>query len=185
MGLLILAPFFLIVVILIKLDSPGPAFFRQTRVGRRKKLFRLYKFRTMAKDAENQGERLTRANDPRITKVGQFLRKYKIDELPQLINVLKGEMSMVGPRPELLEYVELFSKDYDLILGVKPGITDFASIEFRKESELIREKENVRSIYINEILPQKIELSKKYVNEQSFFLDFHLIFMTLFYLMKK
>jgi lipopolysaccharide/colanic/teichoic acid biosynthesis glycosyltransferase len=139
----------------------------------------------MIKNAEMEGIKLTSANDPRITKIGRLLRKYKIDELPQLINVLKGEMSFVGPRPEVAEYVELFKKDYASILKVKPGITDMASIKFRDESKLIKNEDNAENIYINEILPQKIELYKKYIKERSFLLDMHIILFTLFYLIKK
>jgi len=139
----------------------------------------------MAKDAGKKGIKLTSSHDSRITKIGRLLRKYKIDEIPQLINVLKGEMSFVGPRPEVPEYVELFRKDYDYILNAKPGITDFASIKFRDESKLIKNSENAEDIYIKEILPQKIELYKKYVKERSFLLDLYLILLTLFYIIKK
>jgi len=137
------------------------------------------------KDAKERGIKLTSANDPRITKIGKLLRKYKIDELPQLINVLKGEMSIVGPRPELPEFVELFKKDYDYILEVKPGMTDFASIKFRNESELMKNSKNTESIYVKEILPLKIQLNKMYIENRSFFLDFYIIFLTLFSLIRK
>jgi len=129
----------------------------------------------MIKEAEKTGERLTSNNDTRITKIGRLLRKYKIDEFPQLINVFKGEMSFVGPRPELPEYVEVFRNDYNYILKVKPGITDFASIKFRNESKLIKNGENAEYIYINKILPQKIKLYKKYVKNNSLKLDIYLI----------
>ena len=185
LGLLILSPLFFFVSILIKSDSAGPVFFKQLRVGFKGKRFLLYKFRTMEKNAENKGIKLTSSSDPRITKIGRFLRKHKIDEFPQLINVLKGEMSFVGPRPELPEYVELFKKDYNYILKVRPGITDFASIKFRNESNLMQNGRDAENIYINEIISKKIELYKKYVKERSFAFDLHLIFMTLFYLIKK
>lgn len=184
-ALIFLPPLCVVVSILIKFDSQGPVFFKQSRVGYKGRWFYLYKFRTMAKDAEKKGIKLSSINDPRITKIGRLLRKYKIDELPQLINVLKGEMSFVGPRPEVPEYVKLFRKDYDYILNAKPGITDFASIKFRDESKLIKNSENAEDIYIKEILPQKIELYKKYIKERSFSLDIYLIFLTLFYLFKK
>ncbi|MBA7689171.1 UDP-glucose:undecaprenyl-phosphate glucose-1-phosphate transferase [subsurface metagenome] len=184
-ALIFLPPIFVVISILIKFDSQGPVFFKQSRVGYKERRFYLYKFRTMAKDAEKKGIKLSSINDPRITKIGRLLRKYKIDELPQLINVLKGEMSFVGPRPEVPEYVELFRKDYEYILNAKPGITDFASIKFRDESKLIENNENAEDIYIKEILPQKIELNKKYIKERSFSLDIYLIFLTLFYLFKK
>jgi len=136
----------------------------------------------MIKEAEKTGKRLTSNNDTRITKIGRLLRKYKIDEFPQLINVFKGEMSFVGPRPELPEYVKLFRNDYNYILKVKPGITDFASIKFRDESKLIENSEEAENIYLNKILPQKIKLYKKYVREHSFLLDLYLISSTLLHI---
>jgi len=184
-ALIFLPPLFVIVSILIKFDSQGSVFFKQPRVGYKGRRFYIYKFRTMAKDAEKKEIKLTSSHDSRITKIGKILRKYKIDEVPQLINILKGEMSFVGPRPELPEYVELFRKDYEYILNAKPGITDFASIKFRDESKLIKNSENAEDIYTKEILPQKIELNKKYIKERSFSLDIYLIFLTLFYLFKK
>ena len=135
LGLILLFPLFLVVSILIKLSSQGPILFKQLRVGRNGEKFYLYKFRSMVKDAEQKGPKLTTEKDARVTKIGAYLRKYKLDELPQLLNVLKGEMSFVGPRPEVPEYVEMFNDDYVHILKVKPGITDFAAIKFRKESE--------------------------------------------------
>lgn len=180
LGLIILLPLLLVVSLWIKIDSRGPVLFKQKRVGYKGKYFFTYKFRTMVQDAEKEKVRLTGANDTRITKAGRSLRKYKIDELPQLVNVLKGEMSFVGPRPEVPEYVKLFADDYKVILSVKPGITDFASIKFRDESELMKEQDKREEIYVNEILPQKIELYKKYVNEHSFFMDLYIIFRTLF-----
>lgn len=184
-GLIILSPLFLIVAISIKLDSKGPIFFRQKRVGYKGKNFLLYKFRSMAKNTNERVENLTIKNDPRITKVGRLLRKYKIDEFPQLINILKNEMSFIGPRPELPKYVELFRKDYEYILKVKPGITDFASITFRDESELMKNGKNAENIYLNEILPQKIRLNKKYIKNRSSFLDLKLFFLTLIKLTKR
>ncbi len=139
----------------------------------------------MIKNAEEEGIKLTSSNDPRIIKIGKFLRKHKIDEFPQLINVFKGEMSFVGPRPELPEYVDLFKEDYNNILEVKPGLTDFASIKFRNESALIKNSKDAEKIYTNEILPQKIVLYKKYVKDRSFSLDLYLILLTLFHLIKK
>ena len=126
-GLILLSPLFLIIAILIKLDSPGSVFFRQKRVGLRFKPFSIFKFRTMVTDAEKRGAQVSSGDDPRITRVGRFLRKYKVDELPQLLNVVAGDMSLVGPRPEVPRYVEHFRKEYEEILQVKPGITDFAS----------------------------------------------------------
>jgi len=181
-GLIILSPLFFFISIVVKVDSQGPIFFKQVRIGYKWKKFYVYKFRTMIEDAEKVGERLTSNNDIRITKIGRLLRKYKIDEFPQLINVFKGEMSFVGPRPELPEYVEAFRNDYDYILKVKPGITDFASIKFRDESKLIENSKEAENIYINKILPQKIKLYKKYVIEHSFLLDLYLISSTLLHI---
>jgi lipopolysaccharide/colanic/teichoic acid biosynthesis glycosyltransferase len=184
-GLIILSPFFLIISSLIPIDSRGPILFKQSRVGYKGKLFNLLKFRTMVRDADNKPTRLTTKNDSRITRLGKILRKYKIDELPQLLNVLKGDMSIVGPRPELPEYVELFRDDYDEILKVKPGITDAASIKFRNESELLDDSENTEKTYVNQILPQKIELYQEYVKNRTLFSDLRLICLTIFHLTKK
>ena len=136
-GLLLLAPLFLLVALVIKLDSPGPVFFRQERMGKGFRPFFIYKFRTMVQDASRMGRAITSSTDPRITRVGRILRKTKVDEFPQLINVLRGEMSFVGPRPEVREYVELFRRDYEEIVKVAPGITDLASIQYRYEAEIL------------------------------------------------
>jgi len=178
-GLLLLTPFFLIISILIKLDSPGPILFRQLRVGERFTPFRIFKFRTMVIDAEKLGTQISTRNDPRITRVGRFLRKHKIDELPQLINVAIGEMSLVGPRPEVPRYVRAFKKDYEEILAVKPGITDFASLEYKDENELLDGLTNPEEKYLREILPAKIEHSRRYIREQSLATDIKLIFKTI------
>ncbi len=178
LGLIVLSPLFLVVAILIKLDDGGSVFFRQTRVGQYGKPFKIYKFRTMVENAEKLGAQVTKGDDPRITRVGRFLRKYKLDELPQLINVLKGEMSLVGPRPEVPKFVKLFEEDYKEILQVKPGITDYASLEFKDESELLKGAENPEEVYI-EILPKKIEYYKRYLKEISFTTDLKLIFKTI------
>lgn len=130
-------------------------------------------------EAEKKGSSITTANDPRITKIGKFLRKFKLDEFPQLINVLKGDISFVGPRPELEKFVDIFKNDYRDILRIKPGITDYASICYKDENELIKDKENPEKYYINEILPKKIELYKKYLNEMNIVLDIKLIIKTL------
>ena len=179
LGLIVLSPLFLVVAILIKLDDGGSVFFRQTRVGQYGKPFKIYKFRTMVENAEKLGAQVTKGDDPRITRVGRFLRKYKLDELPQLINVLKGEMSLVGPRPEVPKFVKLFEEDYKEILQVKPGITDYASLEFKDENELLKGAENPEEVYIREILPKKIEYYKRYLKEISFTTDLKLIFKTI------
>ena len=185
LGLILLSPLLLVVSIFIKIDSKGSIFFKQLRVGQGGKQFFTYKFRTMVQDAEKRGARLTSAKDSRITTAGKILRKYKIDELPQLINVLKGEMSFVGPRPELPEYVDLFREEYEIILRVKPGITDIASIKYLDESELMKDDDSAEKVYVNDILPQKIELYKRYVEKRSLSLDLYLIILTLFSLGKK
>lgn len=185
LGLILFSPLFIVIPILIKIDSRGPAIFKQLRVGQNGKLFYAYKFRSMIQNADKKGVRLTRADDLRITTVGKILRKYKIDELPQLINVLKGEMSFVGPRPELPEYVDLFREEYEIILRVKPGITDIASIKYLDESELMKDNDSAEQVYVNDILPQKIELYKRYVENRSLSLDLYLIILTLFSLGKK
>lgn len=179
LGLIVLSPLFLVIAILIKLDDGGSVFFRQTRVGQYGKLFKIYKFRTMVENAEKLGAQVTKGDDPRITRVGKFLRKYKLDELPQLINVLKGEMSLVGPRPEVPKFVKLFEEDYKEILQVKPGITDYASLEFKDENELLKGVENPEEVYIKEILPKKIKFYKKYLKEISFTTDLKLILKTI------
>jgi lipopolysaccharide/colanic/teichoic acid biosynthesis glycosyltransferase len=178
-GLLLVAPLFLVVAALIKLDSRGPVFFRQERVGRGFRPFRIYKFRTMVQDASQRGGPLTSANDPRVTRVGRFLRKSKIDELPQLINVLKGEMSLVGPRPEVREYVELFRDDYREILKVRPGITDLASLKYRDEESWLAQWPDPDRAYVRHLLPDKIRLAKEYIETASFASDLHIIVRTL------
>ena len=178
-GLILLAPFLVVVALLIKRDSPGPVFFRQTRIGQFGKGFWIYKFRTMCVDAEKQGVQVTTGDDPRLTRIGRTLRKYKIDELPQLFNVVLGEMSLVGPRPEVPRYIKAFKEDYEQILKVKPGITDYASLAFKDESEMLQTAENPEKKYIEEILPVKIEHYKKYLREQSLLTDIKLILLTL------
>lgn len=178
-GLVILSPLFLILAIAIARDSKGPVFFKQTRVGRNEVPFKIYKFRTMVEDAEARGMQLTVGDDSRITKVGTFLRKTKIDELPQLINVFKGEMSFVGPRPEVPKYVGLYTEDQRQVLMVRPGITDLASIEYRNESELLATADNPEKVYIEEVMPRKIELNKKYIENISLCGDIRIIFKTL------
>lgn len=178
-GIILLAPLFAVVAILIKRDSFGPVFFRQTRIGQFGKPFGIYKFRTMCVDAEKKGAQLTTGDDPRITGIGRFLRRYKIDELPQLLNVVSGEMSLVGPRPEVPRYVDVFKEDYEEILTAKPGITDYASLEFKDENEMLKAAEDSDRKYIDDILPVKIEYYKKYLREQSLFTDIKLIFLTL------
>ena len=179
LGILFLFPLVPVVALLIKLDSRGPVFFRQERVGRGFHPFLIYKFRTMVHDAPRKGGPITVGEDPRITRVGWYLRKTKIDEMPQLINVLKGEMSFVGPRPEVRQYVELFRKDYEEILKVQPGITDLASLKYRDEAEVLELSQDPEKEYVNRILPEKIQLAKEYLIQSSFLFDLSLILKTL------
>ena len=185
-GLILLSPIFVLVALWIKIDSSGSIFFRQDRVGFQGSLFRIHKFRTMVLDAEKKGKQITVGADSRITTVGSFLRKYKLDELPQLIDVFVGDMSLVGPRPEVPRYIDCYSDDekHD-VLSVKPGITDNASIEFRDENELLAGSKDPEAVYINEVLPKKIALYRKYVKERSFFGDVSIIFKTIFLIIKK
>ena len=185
-GLILLTPTFVLSALWIKIDSRGPIFFRQERVGFQGEGFRIHKFRTMVLDAEKKGKQITVGADSRITTVGGFLRKYKLDELPQLIDVLVGNMSLVGPRPEVPKYIDYYSDDekHD-VLSVKPGITDNASIEFRNENELLASSKDPEAAYINEVLPKKIALYRKYVRERSFFGDVVIIFKTIFLIISK
>ena len=178
-GLLVLSPFFLVIALLIKIDSVGPIFFRQVRLGRYLCPFRIHKFRTMVVNASDLGPSVTTDVDPRVTRVGKILRKYKLDELPQLIDVLLGDMSLVGPRPEVPKYVDTYSDaDKTMIFSVKPGITDKASIEFRNENELIANSSDVDSVYLEKILPIKLVYYRDYVETRSLWLDIKIILKT-------
>ena len=179
LGLIILSPFLLFVAIRIKMDSDGPVFFKQIRVGEKGREFKILKFRTMVVDAEKLGRQITVGNDSRITKIGAFLRKYKIDELPQLINVFKGDMSLVGPRPEVPRYVNMYTEEQRKVLDVKPGITDLASIRYRDENELLGQAENPDEFYINTIMPDKLALNMEYINKSNVFLDIYIILKTI------
>lgn len=178
-GLLLLFPLLLLIAIWIKTSSAGSVFYTQYRVGKNFKPFKLYKFRSMTVGADKKGLSITSANDTRITKVGKIIRKYKIDELPQLLNVLKGDMSLVGPRPEVERYVNLKRQDYTQILKVKPGITDNAAIAFRNEEEILAQYQDKEKAYIEIILPKKIELYQQYIGEMSFVKDIQLILKTI------
>lgn len=179
LGLIILSPLFLIVAIWIKLDSNGPVFYRQTRVGRNNKDFKLLKFRSMVTDADKKGLITVGGRDPRVTQSGYFIRKYKLDELPQLINVLKNDMSLVGPRPEVRKYVDLYNETQRKVLSVKPGITDYASIEYIDENELLGRAENPEKVYIEQIMPEKIKHNMKYIQNRSVKEYFKIIFLTI------
>jgi len=177
-GLLILLPFFPFVAILIKLDSSGPIFFRQERIGKDFSRFTIYKFRTMTANADKKGALITAGGDNRITKVGGFLRRYKIDELPQLYNVLRGDMSFVGPRPEVSQYVQLFETEYRKLLTVRPGITDLASLRYSNEEAILSKSKALEEVYISTILPEKIKLSSHYIDNHTLLTDLKLILMT-------
>lgn len=179
LGLVAFSPLFLVVAVAIRLTSPGPIFFRQERMGRGFAAFQILKFRTMVPNAHQLGSQLTAGADPRITWIGRLLRKTKLDELPQLVNVLKGEMSIVGPRPEVPRYVQLFRNDYEELLSVRPGITDLASLKYRHESEVLGRSDDPEETYIKEILPDKIALAKEYVRRSSIWFDLQLIFKTI------
>jgi lipopolysaccharide/colanic/teichoic acid biosynthesis glycosyltransferase len=178
LGVIVLSPLLLVISLWVKLDSRGPVFFRQKRMGLFGKPFPIYKFRSMTADAESKGRQITSAQDPRVTRSGRFLRRTKLDELPQLFNVILGDMSIVGPRPEVPKYAEMFRADYELVLSVRPGITDFATIEFRDEEEVLRKFTDPEEGYVKEVLPRKIELYKKYLREQSLPTDLKLIVFT-------
>lgn len=178
LGLLVLFPLFLFVALWIKLDSPGPVFYRQVRVGRHNKDFRIFKFRSMRVGADKGSLVTIGGCDPRVTRSGYIIRKFKIDELPQLINVFVGDMSLVGPRPEVRHYVDYWTPEQMHVLDVRPGITDPASIKFRNENELMEKADNPECYYINVIMQEKIKLYLEYVRNNSFWYDIKLIFRT-------
>ncbi len=178
LGLIVLSPLFLVLAIWIKLDSKGPVFYRQVRVGWHNKEFRIFKFRSMRVGADKGSLVTIGGHDPRITRSGYFIRKFKFDELPQLINVFIGDMSLVGPRPEVRHYVDYWTPEQMHVLDVRPGITDPASIKFRNENELMEKAEDPEKYYIEVIMQEKIRLYLKYVEKSSFFYDLGLIFKT-------
>ena len=177
-GLIILLPFMLIIAILIKIDSKGPVFFKQIRVTKNGKEFKIFKYRTMRVGSDKYSQ-ITVGKDGRITKLGSFLRKYKLDEIPQLINVLIGDMSLVGPRPEVPKYVALYTDEQKEILKVRAGITDYASIEFSDENDLLASEEDPEKAYIEKVMSRKIELNKKYLSEISILTDIKIILLTI------
>jgi len=179
-ALVVLFPLLVLSALLIKLDSPGPIFFKQERIGRNFRPFWIYKFRTMAQDAPARGGLVTIGEDARVTRVGRLLRKSKIDEIPQLTNILRGDMALVGPRPEVRYYVELFRRDYEEILKVRPGLTDLASLKYRDEAALLGKAANPEDEYMRHVLPDKIRLAKDYLRRSSFLFDLSLILKTLF-----
>jgi len=183
-GLLVLLPVLLVLGILVKLDSCGPVFYRGVRIGRYGKAFRIFKFRTMIVDAEKFGGSSTTDDDTRITRIGKFLRTYKLDELPQLINVLKGEMSLVGPRPQVEWAVALYTPQERRVLAVRPGITDYASLRFHNEGEILKGSKEPDKDYMEKIHPEKMRLSLEYVYTYSFWKDIRIIVQTIVTLFK-
>ena len=184
-GLLVLSPILVIVAIWIKLDSKGPVFYRQVRVGRYNKDFKIYKFRSMRVGSDKGSLVTVGGRDPRITRSGYFIRKFKIDELPQLINVFTGDMSLVGPRPEVRHYVDYWTPEQMRVLDVRPGITDPASIRYRNENELLATAEDPEKYYIEVIMQEKLKLYLEYVRDSSFWYDIKLIFQTFLVIVKE
>jgi len=178
LALLILSPFLILISLVIVISSGPPVFFLQERVGKNWKKFKIIKFRTMIKNADKIGPCISSTDDVRITSIGKFLRRYKLDELPQFLNVFLGEMSLIGPRPELSKYAEFFKDDYSLILTLKPGITDYASINFKDEALLLKDKLESENFYLTKILPEKIFLYKKYLKEISLITDIKILLIT-------
>lgn len=181
----ILLPVLLIIGILIIIDSKGGIFYTQIRVGKNNRDFNLLKFRTMRKNSDKKGLLTVGGKDNRITKIGYYLRKLKLDELPQLINILKGDMSIVGPRPEVRKYVQLYTKEQKQVLKVKPGLTDFASIQYFNENEILGKSKDPEKTYITEIMPHKIKLNLKYINQPGLKTDCKIILKTLKLIIKK
>ena len=184
LSFLLLWIFFVIVAILIRVDSSGGAFYKQIRVGKNGKRFKILKFRTMVSDSEKKGMLITVGNDSRITRIGKFLRKSKLDELPQIINIIKGDMSFVGPRPEVPKYTELYTEEQKKVLLVRPGITDIASIEYRNESEILALSDNPEKTYIEEIMPRKLAYNMSYLENISIINDVKIIFITIFKILR-
>lgn len=179
LGLILLSPIFIVLYIIIRTGSKGGAFYVQERIGKDGRPFMLYKFRTMHVGADSEGLLTIGKDDNRITRVGYFLRKTKIDELPQLLNVLKGDMSLVGPRPEVRKYVDLYTEEQRKVLSVRPGITDYASIEYVNENELLSKANDPDRVYIEEVMPDKIKLNMKYLEHYTMQEYFRIIFLTL------
>lgn len=178
-GIIVLSPILIVIAIAIKCDSNGEILFKQKRVGMNEKTFNIFKFRTMVTDAEKLGKQITVGNDCRITKIGSFLRKYKLDELPQLFNVLLGDMSLVGPRPEVPRYVELYTDEQREVFKVRPGITDLASLKYSDENDILANIENPEEHYINVIMQDKLELNLEYIKKSNVFFDIYIIIKTI------
>lgn len=184
LGLLVLSPVFLILAVWVKSDSRGPVFYRQVRVGRYGRDFTLYKFRSMRVGSDKKGLITVGGRDPRVTRSGYFIRKYKLDELPQLINVFAGDMSLVGPRPEVRKYVDMYTREQMRVLYVRPGITDLASIRYRNENELLASVEDPERFYQEVVMQDKLKINLEYVSKHGFWYDIKLIFETIFSILK-
>ena len=178
LGLIVLSPLFAVLAVWIKADSPGPVFYRQTRVGRGNRDFRLYKFRSMRPDSDKLGLITVGGHDPRVTRSGYYIRKYKLDEFPQLINVFVGDMSLVGPRPEVRKYVDMYTPEQMRVLTVRPGITSLASIRYRNENDILAAAADPDRCYIEQVMPDKLAIDLEYVNRATFWNDIKLIFST-------
>lgn len=176
-ALVIVLPLLMFVGLLIKIDSPGPVFYRQRRLGKRAKYFEIYKFRTMVHGSERAGPRITINGDPRVTRIGRILRRFDLDELPTLFNVFRGDMSVVGPRPEVPEYLRFYTEKQKQVFSVKPGLTDFGTLVYRNEAVHLQ-GENAEQVYIREILPRKLALNLEYMRKQNFFRDLTIVFRT-------
>ena len=185
LGLVLLSPLFLIIAIWVKADSPGPVFYRQTRVGRGNRDFRLFKFRSMRVGSDKKGLITVGGHDPRVTRSGYYIRKYKLDELPQLINVFIGDMSLVGPRPEVRKYVDLYTPQQLHVLDVRPGITDLASIRYRNENELLEQAADPEQYYREVVMQDKLRINSEYIADRSFFKDIKIIFLTFWAIVKR
>ena len=184
LGIMLLLPIYLLIAIFIKLDSKGEILYKQERIGKDGIPFHVLKFRTMVPDAFSKGALTVGSRDPRVTGVGFYLRKYKLDELPQLFNVLFGEMSFVGPRPEVKKYTDLYNENQRVVLSVKPGITDYASIKYRNENDLLAQSSDPEKLYIEEIMPEKLNLNLKYINDNNVFKDIKIIINTFYTIVK-
>ena len=182
-ALVLLLPLFGLIAVAVKLDSPGPVIFKQCRIGRNFRRFWIYKFRTMVAEAPARGGELTVGADLRITQIGGWLRRFKLDELPQLFNIIKGDMALVGPRPEVPRYVEMFRSDYEEILKLRPGLTDLASLKYRDEAALLAQADNPEAEYIAHLLPDKIRLAKEYRQRAGLLFDLRLTARTIFTLL--
>ena len=184
-GLLVMSPVFLILAIWIKLDSKGPVFYRQVRVGRKNRDFRIFKFRSMRVGADKMGLITVGGHDPRVTRSGYFIRKYKLDEFPQLINVFIGDMSLGGPRPEVRKYVDLYTSEQMQVLDVRPGVTSLASIRYRNENELLEKVEDSDQYYINVVMQDKLAIDLEYIRNVSFGYDIRLVFQTFWEIIRR